>query len=527
MRRAFEACRQRRLASPDSPSLLMDIVDRVTVTLRTSGGDTKVAAIERETDEPDGGDGGRGGSVVVEGDPYLASLHGLRYDRRHIAPGGGPGRAGGRPGQKGEDIVLRVPLGTVLRDSRSRQVLGTLVRPGQRIVVAEGGHGGRGNAGRKGSPSGTARLGLPGELGEERDVAVELHLLTDVIRRTTPRYETMKFVDYVTITVRSGKGGAGSAHFRREKFEPKGGPDGGDGGKGGSVVVEGDPSLYTLLDLRYNRHHFAQGGEPGGGSGKSGRDGDDIVLRVPLGSVLKDGESGQVIGEVIEEGDRVVLAQGGRGGLGNTHFKSSTNQAPRYAQPGEAGEERDVILELKLLADVGLVGFPNAGKSTLVSSLSAAKPKIADYPFTTLEPNLGMVYLGDWRSFVVADIPGLIEGASEGRGLGHQFLKHVERNAVLLFCVAADSEDPGARYETLLAELGAFSPHLLAKPRLVALTKMDIVGPELADEWVEQARATFPDDAEVIPVSAVARTGLDRLKERLWSFVEAERGETV
>ncbi len=335
----------------------------------------------------------------------------------------------------------------------------------------------------------------------------------------------MKFVDYVTITVRSGKGGAGSAHFRREKFEPKGGPDGGDGGPGGSVIVEGDPALYTLLDLRYNRHHFAQSGEPGGGSGKSGKAGDDIVLRVPLGSTIKDAETGEVLGDIVHEGDRVVLAQGGRGGLGNTHFKSSTNQAPRYAQPGEPGEERDVILELKLLADVGLVGFPNAGKSTLVSSLSAAKPKIADYPFTTLEPNLGMVYLGDWRSFVVADIPGLIEGASEGRGLGHQFLKHVERNAVLLFCVAADAEDPGARYRTLLDELEAFSPHLMAKPRLVALTKMDIVGPDLADEWVAQARATFPDDAEVIPVSAVARPGLDRLKERLWSFVEAERAE--
>ena len=335
----------------------------------------------------------------------------------------------------------------------------------------------------------------------------------------------MKFVDYVTITVRSGKGGAGSAHFRREKFEPKGGPDGGDGGQGGSVVVEGDPALYTLLDLRYNRHHFAQSGEPGGGSGKSGKAGDDIVLRVPLGSTIKDAETGEVLGDIVHEGDRVVLAQGGRGGLGNTHFKSSTNQAPRYAQPGEPGEERDVILELKLLADVGLVGFPNAGKSTLVSSLSAAKPKIADYPFTTLEPNLGMVYLGDWRSFVVADIPGLIEGASEGRGLGHQFLKHVERNAVLLFCVAADAEAPGARYQTLLDELEAFSPHLMAKPRLVALTKMDIVGPDLADEWVAQARASFPDDVEVIPVSAVSRTGLDRLKERLWSFVEAERAD--
>ncbi|MEM0964130.1 MAG: GTPase ObgE [Bacteroidota bacterium] len=334
----------------------------------------------------------------------------------------------------------------------------------------------------------------------------------------------MKFVDYVTVTVRSGRGGAGSAHFRREKYEPMGGPDGGDGGAGGSVLLEADPQLYTLLDLRYNRHHFAKAGEPGAGQGKSGKSGEDIVLRVPLGTVAKDGETSAVIGEIVSAGDRVVLAQGGRGGLGNTHFKSSTNQAPRYAQPGESGEERDVTLELKLLADVGLVGFPNAGKSTLVSALSAAKPKVADYPFTTLEPNLGMVYLGDWRSFVVADIPGLIEGASEGRGLGHQFLKHVERNAVLLFCVAADAEDPGGRYATLLAELEAFSPELLEKPRLVALTKMDIVGPDLAEAWVAEVRKGFPADATVLPISAVARKGLDPLKEALWSFVEDERG---
>ncbi len=230
-----------------------------------------------------------------------------------------------------------------------------------------------------------------------------------------------------------------------------------------------------------------------------------------------------MLGEVVSQGDQLVIAQGGRGGQGNTHYKSPTRQAPMYAQPGEAGEEREVVFELKLLADVGLVGFPNAGKSTLVSSLSAAKPKIADYPFTTLEPNLGMVSVGDYRSFVMADIPGLIEGASEGRGLGHQFLKHVERNAVLLFCVAADSEDPGARYATLLGELEAFSPHLLTKPRMVALTKMDIVGPELADDWVAQARAGFPDDVDVVPISAVARQGLDVLKEKLWVFVEAER----
>ena len=333
----------------------------------------------------------------------------------------------------------------------------------------------------------------------------------------------MKFVDYVTVTVRSGRGGAGSTHFRREKFEPRGGPDGGDGGAGGSVLLEGDANLYTLLDLRYNRHHFAASGEAGGGSGKSGKAGDDIVLRVPLGTIAKDSTTGETLAEIVEDGQRVVLVQGGRGGLGNTHFKSPTNQAPRYAQPGEDQEEREVTLELKLLADVGLVGFPNAGKSTLVSALSAAKPKIADYPFTTLEPNLGMVYLGDWRSFVVADIPGLIEGASEGRGLGHQFLKHVERNAVLLFCIAADADDPGGRYNTLLAELEAFSRDLAHKPRLVALTKMDLVGPDLADAWVEEAMTGFPDDVDVVPVSAVTQKGLDRLKERLWSFVERER----
>jgi GTP-binding protein len=335
----------------------------------------------------------------------------------------------------------------------------------------------------------------------------------------------MKFVDYVTITVRSGKGGAGSAHFRRAKFEPKGGPDGGDGGAGGSVVLEGDAQLYTLLDLRYNRHHFAPHGEPGTGANKTGKSGGDVVLRVPLGTVARDAATGGVLGEITAAGERVVLAQGGRGGLGNTHFKTATNQAPRYAQPGEPGEEREVVLELKLLADVGLVGFPNAGKSTLISALSAARPKIADYPFTTLEPNLGMVYLGDWRSFVMADIPGLIEGASEGKGLGHRFLKHVERNAVLLFVVPADAEDPGAQYRTLLGELEAFSPDLLEKPRLVALTKTDLVPPDLLADWVAEARGRFPAGVEVLPVSAVAQKGLDALKEALWREVQRAKGE--
>ncbi len=337
----------------------------------------------------------------------------------------------------------------------------------------------------------------------------------------------MKFVDYVTISVRSGKGGAGSAHFRRAKSEPRGGPDGGDGGQGGSVLLEGDAHLYTLLDLRYNRHHFAGDGQPGQGAMKTGKSAGDIVLRVPLGTVAKDSATGVLLGEITEAGQRVVLARGGRGGLGNTHFKSATNQAPQYAQPGEAGEEREVTLELKLLADVGLVGSPNAGKSTLVSALSAARPKIADYPFTTLEPNLGMVFLGDYRSFVMADIPGLIEGASEGRGLGIRFLKHVERNAVLLFVVPADAEDPGAQYRTLLDELAAFSPDLLDKPRLVALSKTDLVPPDLLEAWVAEARASFPEGVDVLPVSAVARQGLDRLKERLWDEVQRVKEEST
>ncbi|HYE94619.1 MAG TPA: GTPase ObgE [Rubricoccaceae bacterium] len=332
----------------------------------------------------------------------------------------------------------------------------------------------------------------------------------------------MKFVDYVTITVRSGAGGPGASHFRRAKYIPEGGPDGGDGGDGGSVLLEADANLYTLLDLRYNRHHFAKNGERGQGALKTGRSADDIVLRVPLGTVARDTATGEVLGEVTEPGQRLLLAQGGRGGKGNAFFRSATNQAPQHAQPGTPGEEREVMLELKLLADVGLVGFPNAGKSTLISVLSAAKPKVADYPFTTLEPHLGMVYLGDYRSFVMADIPGLIEGASEGRGLGHRFLKHVERNAVLLFCVPVDAEDLGAMYRTLRTELEAFNPELLEKPRLVVLTKTDLVSEEDLADWRAEAEAAIGE--EVLPVSAVAQRGLDALKERLWAMViEAKR----
>jgi GTP-binding protein len=330
----------------------------------------------------------------------------------------------------------------------------------------------------------------------------------------------VKFVDYVTITARSGRGGPGSAHFRRAAGEPKGGPDGGDGGAGGSVWLEGDKQLYTLLDLRYNRHHYAKNGEPGTGARKSGKSADDIVLRVPLGTIAKDQETGEVLGEIDRHGERVLLVQGGRGGLGNDHFKSPTNQTPMYAQPGEPGEEREVTLELRLLADVGLVGFPNAGKSTLVSSLSAAKPKVADYPFTTLEPSLCMVYLGDHRSFVIADIPGLIEGASEGRGLGIRFLKHVERNAVLLFVIPSNEDDPAAHYRTLLAELEAYNPELMDKPRMVALSKTDLLPPDMFDAFVAEAREGFEEDIEIVPISSVARKGLDQLKEALWKWVE-------
>jgi GTP-binding protein len=335
----------------------------------------------------------------------------------------------------------------------------------------------------------------------------------------------MKFVDYVTISVRSGRGGAGAASFRRAKYEPKGGPDGGDGGSGGSVILVADDNLYTLLDLRYNRHHFAESGQPGQKSQKTGKSGDDIVLRVPPGTIAKDTNTGELLGELMEDGDRVVLAQGGKGGLGNVHFKSATRQAPTYAQPGEPGEERDVTLELKLLADVGLVGFPNAGKSTLISTLSAAKPKVADYPFTTLEPNLGMVYLGDHRSFVMADIPGIIEGASEGKGLGIQFLKHIERNAVLLFVIPSNADDPGAQYRTLLGELESFNPELLDKPRMVALSKTDLLPPDMLDAFVADARSGFPDDIDVLPVSAVAQRGLDELKEALWKRVDARENQ--
>ena len=337
----------------------------------------------------------------------------------------------------------------------------------------------------------------------------------------------MKFVDYVTITVRSGKGGKGSVSFRREKYNPHGGPDGGDGGKGASVILHGDSQLYTLLDLRYNRHHYAENGGAGSSSNKTGKDGADIVLRVPVGTIAKDQDTGEVIGEIEEHGNLLVLAQGGRGGKGNAFFKSATRQTPRFSQPGEPGEEKNITLELRLLADVGLVGYPNAGKSTLVSVLSAAKPKIANYPFTTLTPSLGVVRVGDYQSFVMADIPGLIEGAHEGKGLGIQFLKHIEKNAILLFVIPVTEEDPSKSYEVLLNELTLYNDQLLKKPRLIALSKTDLHPAEEIEEIVRILKTNLKDTITVLPISSVSQKGLDRLRLELWERLESRRKEML
>jgi GTP-binding protein len=330
----------------------------------------------------------------------------------------------------------------------------------------------------------------------------------------------MKFVDQVEIKVRSGKGGRGLVSFRREKYEPKGGPAGGDGGRGGSVYVAADPNLYTLMDLRYNKHHFAENGQPGGSFNKTGADGDDIVLRVPPGTVVRDADTGEVLGEVVAEGDRLCAAKGGRGGKGNAFFKRATRQTPRFAQPGEPAEERTLVLELKLLADVGLVGFPNAGKSTLVSSISAAKPDVAGYPFTTLNPQLGMVYVGDYESFVMADLPGIIEGAHEGKGLGLRFLRHIERTSVLLFVIPITDTDLTETYETLLDELQSYKASLLNKPRLVALSKIDVLAPDEQALLPDIVADDFPPDVPLIPISAVAHLGLDRLRRELYQRVK-------
>ncbi len=320
------------------------------------------------------------------------------------------------------------------------------------------------------------------------------------------------FVDYVKIFARSGHGGGGSAHFRREKFVAFGGPDGGDGGRGGSIILRGDSQYWTLIHLKYQRHQFAEDGENGSGARSTGRDAKDIILPVPLGTLARNAETGEVVGEVTEDGEQLVLLKGGRGGLGNWHFKSPTNQAPRYAQPGEEGAEGAFILELKVLADVGLVGFPNAGKSTLLSVVSAAKPKIADYAFTTLEPNLGIVAVRDGKSFVMADIPGIIEGAHEGRGLGTRFLRHIERNSVLLFMIPADSDDIRKDYEVLLGELTQYNPELLDKQRLLAITKCDM----LDEELIDQMRSHLPEGIPSVFISSVANYNITQLKDMLW-----------
>ncbi len=323
------------------------------------------------------------------------------------------------------------------------------------------------------------------------------------------------FIDYVKFCSRSGAGGAGAAHFRREKHVPKGGPDGGDGGRGGHIILRGNAQHWTLLHLKYKKHVIADAGKHGEGGRRKGADGKDVILEVPLGTVAKDAESFEQRAEITEDGQEIILTPGGRGGLGNDHFKTATNQAPRYAQPGEEGIEEWIILELKLLADVGLVGFPNAGKSTLLSSISAAKPEIGDYPFTTLVPNLGVVgYRGD-RSFVMADIPGIIEGAAEGKGLGTRFLRHIERNSILLFMIPADAEDIGEHYRILLNELEKHNPELLDKTRILAISKSDM----LDDELMEEMKEEIPKNVPSVFISAVSQFNLERLKDMIWQAI--------
>lgn len=322
----------------------------------------------------------------------------------------------------------------------------------------------------------------------------------------------MNFIDHIRIECRSGKGGKGSSHLRREKYMPKGGPDGGDGGRGGHVIVRGNAQLWTLLHLRYTKHVIAEDGQVGYSNQSSGAAGKDQIIEVPLGTVVKDAETLEQLCEVTKDGEEHILFPGGRGGLGNQHFKTATNQTPRYAQPGEPGVEKWVLMELKVLADVGLVGFPNAGKSTLLAAITAAKPKVADYAFTTLTPNLGIVSYRDDKSFVMADIPGIIEGAHEGKGLGLRFLRHIERNSLLLFMVPADSKNIAADYAVLLNELKQYSPELLHKDRLLAITKCDM----LDEEMMEQMRPDLPKDVDHVMISSVSGFGLNALKDVIW-----------
>ncbi len=324
---------------------------------------------------------------------------------------------------------------------------------------------------------------------------------------------TSNFIDYVKINLRSGRGGSGSSHFRREKHVPKGGPDGGDGGRGGHIYLVGSTQLWTLIHLKYQKHIIADSGNGGEGGRRSGSEGEDVFIQVPLGTIVKNAETNEFIAEVTEEGQKILVLPGGRGGLGNHNFKSSTNQSPRHAQPGEAGLDIWVVMELKVLADVGLVGFPNAGKSTLLSVLSAATPEIADYPFTTLVPQLGVVEYRDEKSFVVADIPGIIEGASEGKGLGLRFLRHIERNSILCFLIPSDAENWGEEYQILTGELEKYNPELLGKRRVIVVSKMDLSIPEMEEEM----RESLPKDIPVLLISSVTQEGIQELKDLLWT----------
>ena len=326
------------------------------------------------------------------------------------------------------------------------------------------------------------------------------------------------FVDYVKIFCRSGKGGAGSLHFRREKYIPKGGPDGGDGGRGGNIILRGNAQMWTLLHLRYTKHLLAEDGVPGGSNQLTGAAGKDVFIDVPLGTVAYEAETRQQLGEITEDGQTVVLLKGGHGGKGNAFFKTATMQAPKFSQPGEPSQEMWIVLELKLLADVGLVGFPNAGKSTLLSVVSAARPEIADYPFTTLVPNLGIVSYRDHRSFVMADIPGIIEGAAEGKGLGIRFLRHIERNSTLLFMVPANTEDVKKEYDILLNELKKYNPELMDKERLLAITKCDLVD----EDTIKEIKKHLPKKVPHVFISSVIGKGIDELKDLIWLTLNKE-----
>ena len=329
------------------------------------------------------------------------------------------------------------------------------------------------------------------------------------------------FVDYVKINIYSGNGGKGSAHFRREKYITKGGPDGGDGGRGGHIIFVTDKSLWTLYHFKFKKHFKCGHGGDGSGSRSTGADGEDVIIRVPIGTVIKDFKTNNIIHETIEDGEEKIILKGGKGGLGNWNFRSSTNQAPRYAQPGIKGEEKQLVLELKLLADVGLVGFPNVGKSTLLKTLTSAKPKIGNYEFTTLKPNLGIVEYRDFKSFVIADIPGIIEGASEGRGLGHYFLRHIERNSVLLFLLSSESDDVVKQYEVLLNELKKYNPELLDKQRLIAISKSDL----LDEKQISKIKKNISNKIKDVPfefISSVSNIGLIQIKDLMWKVLNED-----